>query len=206
MLGLELLVHVVSEDDPAVHRTRCLLHGSDRCHGLDSMNLGRLWLGTDDGLRFDVRLRTEMLWHMDKSILTILIMGISESDRAAAIMCQAGHDEVDEQHAKALLDVDGEQHGRFASEPALEAECEGVLEEIHRGPLSCGGGMHLDGVRRGEVELGIHCRLGNGIVPSVGIVRVWIMKLRIRKSELEECVGRSRYLGERKYICGWRQG
>lgn len=68
-----------------------------------------------------------------------MVVRVGESDGAADTSSQSVREVLDEQGAKALLDVDCKLDGGATVRPVLDAEDQGVLEDFHRSLLGWGG-------------------------------------------------------------------
>ena len=87
VLSLQLLVHRVSEDDPAVHRARCFLCANSNrvdgsCSALGTVCLGRL------GLTLHLRQTLQHLGfrHLDECVMAIAAIQEGEGDRLSHLL------------------------------------------------------------------------------------------------------------------------
>ena len=102
ILRLQLLVHSISEEDPTVHGTRCLLDAAIRATWL-GVCLGCLRFGLGDWLKVKVVLLAH--WHLDNSLAAIDAGGEDESNRMSHMLDESALKVLHEHVAEELLDV-----------------------------------------------------------------------------------------------------
>jgi hypothetical protein len=167
VLGLQLLVHSISEDDPAVHRTRRFLDAGI-CATWRSDCLDCLCVGLCDCLKVKVVL---VLWHLDNSLAAVAVVGKGESDRLPHLLNESALKVLHEHVAEELLDISLEQDHGVTTVPALKACIERILKERHA-VFVCDG--NAEGVLNGSGQntgFGGHCRVGSVCLLCAGDVK-----------------------------------
>jgi hypothetical protein len=172
VLGLELLVHGVPEDDPTVHWSRCL--SFDRRCGLGANNSSHTGFGWVGWLSFQLQSDLLVLGHLNESLGDVAIVHGGEGDGWTDLLSQAVLEVFHECVTEQMLDVGLEQHCLIAIAPSKDAGIECALELVHHGFLSvrCVG---IDGRWRRKIRVGGHCQ-------------VWSMDERNQKKALQTCL------------------
>ena len=119
MLGLELLMHSIPEDDPAIHGTR-----SSLCSHCDGGKLGAL----DTGIRRRENTTDIVLGHRDKCVSEIANVDQGKGDRRSQLLAQVALEVPKKQVTEELLNVTLKNDVLISALPPVDASIEGALE------------------------------------------------------------------------------
>lgn len=136
----QLLVHIVSKDDPAVHWARCLLDASRHTARVSGWLLGGLRPGARVGVK--VKVGVLVFWHLYNCLTAIAAIREYEGNGLPHLLGQAVLEVLQEDIAKQFLDVALKQNHPVSVVPAIYASIECALELCH-GFSVCGGGGEI---------------------------------------------------------------
>jgi hypothetical protein len=127
-ISLDLLVHRIPKDEPAIHGTRRLLDGSSRCVWLSFIALERARRRDRGELHSLEGLLHVVLRHLDESLQTTTDIDHRKRDRASDISSQDIAKAVSGQLAITFFDIEVKHYAGSVVKPLSEAEFQGFVE------------------------------------------------------------------------------